>query len=631
MQLGLPAVPVSTIVTTTLPAVARHISVSLHYRLHCSRSRRRFVSFIDQHKNSNATRTMGLFGKKNSKKNLGSGSIASGGSDYVAPEEDTAIGPVDIVETSQTSPAVKTTGSDGSDDSKKKALLADEETGSEDGLAKPSSDKPMKEKIMEHLTVMWAAILGCCGLPKILAMSLAAGAGIGVVTYLAATRGQAPLYPAHVNAAFVGNSYFYVNDLPRFVENIAAGGNLHQDSVIHNSASILEIIMTGNGMWSKWATKNAMIGGVKFETSQGKTEYLYDMGACSVPQLLTGSDETVSSGDQMGTFIDDGENPCFQEDGYLEYQQTVKRGGWDFVVLIDQAKRMCFDETRHEALAAFNYTYGPILKKNKISPIIVQPHAALSASSNATGLSDLPTFTALIMEGAMIYKKYLNQRIGFFQGAHIAPVGNAYLAVYEADKSLYKKLFLGDGIHPSAYGTYLYGTVIYATMMGYMPRHKHVVVDDMETSLFGTARRLQASEFPSKEEAAILFKIAKKVALGGYKPKALRGFKPEVNADEFMEEEVSSASYQGDYNVEVYSGYQNYDQYYNQDGGNNGYNDYYVDYNNGYNNGGNNGYQQQGGNGYNNGYNAAANYQAANNYGGYNQAAYGNNGYNNGN
>jgi hypothetical protein len=556
---------------------------------------------------------MGLFGKKN--KRSGSNRAASTEGEYTAPES-TTVGAVDIVETSQTNaqPAsVKATGSDSSEDSKKKALLSDEEHASEDDLNKPSyEDKSLKDKLMEHLTVMWAAILGCCGLPKVLAASLAAGAGIGIITYLVATRGQAPIYPAHINVAFVGNSYFYVNDLPRFVENIAAGGQVYQDSVLHNSAGILEIIMTGNGMWNKWATKNAMIGGVKYETSQGKTEYLYDMGACSVPQLLAGHDKLVTSGDALGSFVNDGENPCFMQDAYLEYQESFDYKGWDFVVVTDQAMRMCFDETRHEALAAFNYTYGPLCKKGHISPIIVQPHAYLSGTSNSTGLTDLPTFTALIMEGAQIYKKYLNQRIGFFQGAHIAPVGNAFLAVYEADKYLYKKLFLDDGIHPSAFGTYLYGTVIYATMMGYMPRYKDVVVDNMNTTLFGTARRLQASDskagFPDKEEAAILFKIAKKVALGGYKPKSIRGFQPEVNAEEFIEEEVDAGAYEGEYNVEVYSG-QDYNPYY-QNGGNNnggydGYNDYYVDQNyNGNNNGGYNG--QYGG--YNGQYGAQNNY-----------------------
>ncbi|KAL3910214.1 MAG: hypothetical protein SGILL_007782 [Bacillariaceae sp.] len=564
---------------------------------------------------------MGIFGKKNKKSGSTSSVVSSESANYTAPES-TTVGAVDIVETSQTQPAVKTTGSDGSEDSKKKALLGDEEIG-DDGLNKPSyEDKSFTDKIMEHLTVMWAAVLGCCGLPKVLAASLAAGAGIGIITYLVATRGQAPLYPANVNVAFVGNSYFYVNDLPRFVENIAAGGHLNQDSVLHNSASILEIIMTGNGMWNKWATKTAMIGGVKYEAQDGNTEYLYDMGACSVPQLLTGHDKLVTSGDSLGAFINDGQNPCFEQDAYLEYQETFDYKGWDFVVLTDQAQRMCFDETRQQALVGFNYTYGPLCKSERISPIIVQPHAYQSETANSTGLSDLSTFTALIMEGAQIYKKYLNKRIGFFQGAHVAPVGNAFLAVYEADKYLYKKLFLDDGIHPSGHGTFLYGTVIYATMMGYMPRYKDVVVDNMNSTLFGTARRLQASDseagFPDKEEAAILFKIAKKVALGGYKPKSIRGFKPEVNAEEFIEEEVDNGAYEGEYNVDVYSG-QNY-------GNGDGYNDYYVE-GNYQNNGGYNG--QYGGQYGAQNNNNANQYQGA--YGNYNGQYGAQNNYNNGN
>jgi hypothetical protein len=133
---------------------------------------------------------------------------------------------------------------------------------------------------------------------------------------------------------------------------------------LHNAANILDIIITGNGTWSKWATKNIMIGGVKYETSSGNTEYLNDMGACSVPQLLTGHDKLEASGDVLGSFIDNGEHPCFQEDAYLEYQESFDyRGGWDYVVVTDQAKRMCSDETRHEALAAFNnYTYWPVPK-----------------------------------------------------------------------------------------------------------------------------------------------------------------------------------------------------------------------------------------------------------------------------
>lgn len=543
--------------------------------------------------------------------------------------------------------SIAASGSDGSDNSKKKALLAgeDPEMGAEDDeivenqsiISKASSfimsafsvnnstiatnvsggdldsvhkelnevdeDKNMAEKMMERSTICCASLLAFWyGLSKVVQVSLLAGAALGTVGVVAMVvfGGRAPAFPAHINVAFVGNSYFYVNDLPRFVENIG-GGHITQDSVIHNSASILQIIMTGNGMYNKWATKKAMIGGVKFETNTGKTAYLYDMGACSVPQLLTGHDQMVTKQNGLGSFIDDGQNPCFQDDAYRQYEESFDlrakgRGGWDFVVITDQSKVMAVDETRQETLSAFNYTYGPLLKKHNISPIIVQPHAYSSSSANSTGLSDLATFTALIMEGAQIYKKYLGKHTGLFSSAHVAPVGNTFAAIYEESRyDLYPKLFMDDGIHPSAYGTFVYGCVIYATMTGYMPKYNRVVVDDMENSdIFATARRLQATSsvagFPTKDEAAILYKIAKKVALRGYTPKMLRGFKIESDAADFLtENNDNAAAYQGDY--------QSYNQYASNSGGGY-YNDYYQDqaYGGGYGNNYQNNQQTNNGN-----------------------------------
>jgi hypothetical protein len=527
---------------------------------------------------------------------------------------------------------MKRVRTDGSDDSKKKSLLEDDHEDGQDGLLKPAEEMSTQEKVLQKLTALYADAMHMVGgvmhnvggLPKTAKIAILVGAALGLILAtsltVTLTKGRAPMFPSNLRVAFVGNSYFYVNDLPRFVEKIGHG-HIYQDSVLHNGASILEIIMTGNGMWKMWATPTAMINGVKFQTSQGNTAYLYDMGACSVPQLLTGHDQLVTSGNALGSFVNDGSNPCFQQDAYLEYQESTDlKKNWDFVVLTDQAKRMAFDETRHEALAAFNYTYGPILKKKKISPIIVQPHAYQSYATNQTGLGDLPTFTALIMEGAHIYEKYLNQRMGWFTKAHVAPVGNAFLTVWEADRSLYKKLFLEDGIHPSGYGTYLYGLVIYATMTGYMPRYKDVVVNDIQSRLFGTARSLQASSsygFPSKEEASILFSVAKRVAIRGYKPKSLRGFKPEVDATEFIEGEVSQQYYDGAYSdYNTYNYYGQYAQYeygeeQQQQQEDQGYyneyqNDYYYDENNAADN--------------NNGENAQNDYQYA--YGG----NYGNNG-----
>jgi hypothetical protein len=528
------------------------------------------------------------------------------------------------------------------DDGKDAALLASSRQGDpmdpEEGDAdltvrsdyykSQDGNKSFMQKMEERATV---AAAGCLSLPLAYKIALAIGGAAGLLTIGLMMGGSSPVFPSNVNVAFVGNSYFYVNDLPRFMESMSHG-HIFQDSCLHNSASILEIIMTGNGMWNKWATSEAMIGGVKWEREDGTVDYLYDMGACSVPQLLTGHDQLVTSGNALGAFVNDGENPCFQSEGYLEYQESFEyRGNWDFVVIADQAKRMAFDETRTEALAAFNYTYGPILKSKRIAPVIVQPHAYLSQSSNSTGLNDLPTFTALVREGAYVYKKYLNQRLGWFTHATVAPVGDAFLAVWEDNRSMYKKLFLDDGIHPSAFGTFLYGTVIYATMMGYMPKKGHVVVDNIQEELFSTARRLQASSsqagFPTKDELAYLYKIAKKV-WNGYKPKALKGVNTEAAAEEYLSSTVSDAEYNGQYVVDAYSGSSSYDYMYEQyqNGGNqneqyqgyNGYNDYYEDYGN--QNGNDNGaygYDEE---------NAAQQYQQYNSYGyGANDGSYGGN------
>jgi len=400
-------------------------------------------------------------------------------------------------------------------------------------VAHKNSDEevPKSAALGDRVTATWASVLALWfGLSKTTQVAVAAGAAVGAIGVIAlvAAGGRAPAFPAHINVAWVGSSYIYVNDLPRVVEQMGGGlgGHITQDSVIHNEANILQILMAGNGMYNKWATRSAMDRGVAFDTSDGTTAYLYDMGSCSVPQLLTGSDPSVTSGNQLGAFLDDGQNPCFQDDAYLQYQeQKGLNHGWDYLVISDLSKNMVFTDTRELALMAFNYTYAPLLKKKNVSPIIVQPHAFATYGSSGSQLQDIVTFTENIMEGAEIYKNYLNKRIGLFAHAHIAPVGNAFLAVYdESPSDIWPKLFLDDNVHPSAYGTFLYGCVIYATMTGHMPPYKRVVVDDMENSMvFATARRLQASSsqvgFPTKDEADFLFKIAKKVALRGYKPK----------------------------------------------------------------------------------------------------------------
>jgi hypothetical protein len=350
-------------------------------------------------------------------------------------------------------------------------------------------------------------------------------------------------YNQHRNVAFIGNSNLFVNDLPRLMEAMA-DGKIFQDSCLHSKGSIMNILKTGNGMYQRWQTNAAALVtsddngdandvNVTWVNDDGETTQLYDYGACSVPQLLIGSDAYLTQG---GYEDQDDTNPCLQSEGYLDYTESFNYSQpWDFVILTDQSKRMCYPEAREEALMALNYTYIPILEHNSGIPIIVQPHGFWSESVNMTGLGNVPTFTAKIYQGALEYQQFMETRL---PEARLAPVGMAFLVVYDQDKDLWSKLFLSDGIHPSPSGTFLYASVIYATIYGHMPKNSVVLLKDM-SRLWSRARKLQSNDFPERAEAEYLMGIARKVTLKGFLPDSL----PNMDSTEYAEEEEEEYDY----------------------------------------------------------------------------------------
>jgi hypothetical protein len=393
------------------------------------------------------------------------------------------------------------------------------------------------QKLWTRLVAGTIWLLGCGGAITTVKLALwAAGAAALLTTAL--LTAPAPI-GRNVNVAFIGNSYFFVNDLPRLMEAVT-GGHMYQDSCLHGSGSLLNILKTGNGMYYKWQSQNAMKGGVEWASFDGSgNSYLYDYGACSVPQLLTGKDDMLSYQNQYGHYINDGTNPCLVDADYLDWQTSkTKSKQWDFVVMVDQSKRMAFDDARQEALMGLNYTYGPLLERKSAVPILVQPHAFWSEQVNMTGLSDVPTFTSLIQEGAQIYRDFLNEKLGH-KKTRIAPVGNAFLAVYEEDKDLWAKLFLDDGIHPSAHGSYLYAMVIHASMYKAVPP-KGRVVNKNVGDLFANARKMHSESdmMPTKQEAKKLWKIARKVAVHGHKPRSLKHLSGDYEYVEETDDEI---------------------------------------------------------------------------------------------
>jgi hypothetical protein len=370
-------------------------------------------------------------------------------------------------------------------------------------------------------------------LPAWVKMASAAGAALVILGVVGLTRYtveyMASTDKSSYNVAFIGNSNIFLNDLPRLVETMSQG-HMFQDSCLHAGGSMLKIVRTGNGMYNRWTTENALIESVEWNDNNGNRVSLYDYGACSVPQLLLGYDPELSYANYMNNFYDDGSNPCFENNDYLDYTNSFNYSEpWDYVVLADQSKRMAFEEARYEAYLSFNYTYIPILNETGSVPIILQPHAFWSDQVNMTGLDDVTNFTSHIYNGALKYQTFLTKALKKKQKARLAPVGNAFLVVYNQDRNMWSKLFLEDNIYPSPYGTYLYGLVVYGTIYGHLPAASAVVLEDMST-LWSNARAIQfgnGTDYPSAEDALYLYNVAKKVAVHHFVPKM-----PDVSASE---------------------------------------------------------------------------------------------------
>jgi hypothetical protein len=103
--------------------------------------------------------------------------------------------------------------------------------------------------------------------------------------------------------------------------------------------------MTGNGMYKNWETGNA-----RLSVQAGDNGPIYDYGACTVPQLLFGKDDTLDqklgdpnnnngyydddannnnaanendNNNDLFLSYDDGANPCLQNPYYYDYLTTT--------------------------------------------------------------------------------------------------------------------------------------------------------------------------------------------------------------------------------------------------------------------------------------------------------------------
>lgn len=330
----------------------------------------------------------------------------------------------------------------------------------------------------------------------------------------------------NIKVAFVGNSYFFLNDIPRLVETIA-DGHVYQNSVLHSGGSLGGLLVTGNGMYPRWQTNEAILDS-SYKNSYGNSMTLYDYGLCTVQQMLNGSDSNVTYLNQNYAYYNDGHNPCFADQNYLTYttnQLSQNKVNWDYVVLVDQTKRMAIESARQDTTYALAKFYAPLLKKTGAVPVVVDTHAFWSSNTNMTGLGDIPNFQKMIYNGVRDYVSVLSKHLPRKQTPIVAPIGIAYLTIYDEKPELYQQLFMDDGVHASFYGSYLLSIVIYTTVFGHLPSDQVSIPERIE-NLFANSRKLVYGEstaaFPSYDEAYYLRNVARRVVLGHHRPKSFQ-------------------------------------------------------------------------------------------------------------
>ena len=397
--------------------------------------------------------------------------------------------------------------------------------------------------------------------------------------------------------AFIGNSIQFANDFPRFFQDFGTtgmengnekndadntkwwslkwlGGHNHkniqiqQDSVLHGNLSLVSLLQKGNGMYYRWSQGYSNYS----ENAEIPNVGLQDYGCCTVRQLLLGYDsfleeeldddsnngnEDYGDGqDAHNYYTNDGMNPCFNDERYLQYTLTSKvhtrtANQWDFIVLNDQSMRPAL--LNGKTLTTTNTlidTYADMMVST------TPPNTSASPSTSTTNshgpvpvflvtygywrpdldeemtsmFGDVPTFTYRLIQGYTSYVDALTEVLPKSQEPRLAPIGIAFLVVWEENPPLWRRLFQSDCFHPSPHGTYLMGCVLHITLFDKQvsPPAKSSANFDPAELWWSRARGMEinaadeALPLPTYDEAIYLRWIANRVTRQGYIPESLQ-------------------------------------------------------------------------------------------------------------
>lgn len=282
-------------------------------------------------------------------------------------------------------------------------------------------------------------------------------------------------------------------------------------------------------MYNKWMTANAEI----------KHTHTWDFGACTVKQLLLGHDFSLYN--YTAHYKNDGKNACFMSETYYNYtmkhyeNKTVQ---WDYVVMNDHTKWPAVEEKLEVSLQVLEDEYVPMFLQNGATPVLYATHGYRSHDINVTGFGNVSSFTSNVFDGYRRYAELLSTNLPYDQQPRIAPVGLAFLVVYEEDHDRWRKLFYIDGLHPSPHGSYLMGCILYATLYGHMPR-RSVALPPRPQTLWRRARKMEINtlfymSYPTYAEAEYLYGVAKKIMIHGHRPETWIKYFDESKDNDFI-------------------------------------------------------------------------------------------------
>mmetsp|Transcript_4529 Transcript_4529/g.10948 ORF Transcript_4529/g.10948 Transcript_4529/m.10948 type:complete len:513 (-) Transcript_4529:135-1673(-) len=221
---------------------------------------------------------------------------------------------------------------------------------------------------------------------------------------------------------------------------------------------------------------------------------------------------------------DDGRNPCLLSANYYFFKQSQYdefNGGvpkWDYILLNDNSRGPCCTSPREEGLELLVDVYVPWILKTGAVPVFMVTHAYWPSTRDMSGLTDIPTFMSLTYEGYRQYALAIGKYLPEHQQPKLAPVGLAFLMIWEESPNMWEKLIHMDEIHLTPTGTFLEGLIVYATLYGHLPSPS-LVLNGNAANLYSNARRMTPSEhiqeaYPTLDDARYLYHIASRIMKG---------------------------------------------------------------------------------------------------------------------